>query len=153
MLSSSQTIRIHRLVSPATVLGPYIRACIWVQGCSTNCKNCITTEAMAADGGVEMSLAELSEWVLSRSGIEGITISGGEPLFQENAVLELVKLLKGMDICLYTGSNLDEVPKEILPFLRYIKVGKYKKELKCSTKPYIGSSNQKFINLLNDKVL
>jgi anaerobic ribonucleoside-triphosphate reductase activating protein len=78
-----------------------------------------------------------------------ITITGGEPFFQEKAVLELVKVLDGMDICVYTGSSLHEVPKEILPYLHYIKVGKYKKELKCTTKPFIGSTNQEFIELKN----
>ena len=71
----------------------------------------------------------------------------GKPFFQKEAVIALIKELEGCDLCLYTSSNYDEVPIEILPYLHYLKVGKYKQEFRCTTLPYIGSSNQKFIDL------
>lgn len=76
-----------------------------------------------------------------------ITISGGEPLLQYPAILELVKKLEGFDIALYTGFELEDVPKEILHYLHYIKVGKYIKEKRATITQYVGSTNQKFIEL------
>ncbi len=76
-----------------------------------------------------------------------LTISGGEPLQQYPAVLELLTGLSDFDIALYTGFNLDRVPKEILRLLRYVKVGRYIHEKGSTVLPYVGSSNQQFINL------
>lgn len=147
-------IRINAInYNGSLVDGPGLRTVVFLQGCNIKCNGCHNEITWDENCGILRDVNELANELILNVKNKKITISGGEPLFQEKAVLELVRLLKGMDICLYTGSNLEEVPKEILPFLRYIKVGKYKKELKCSTKPYIGSTNQKFIDLLNDKIL
>ena len=76
-----------------------------------------------------------------------LTISGGEPLLQRQAVLELVRGLLDFDIALYTGFEFEDVPKDIIEHLRYIKVGRYIQEKRSSIIPYVGSSNQKFIDL------
>jgi len=64
-----------------------------------------------------------------------------------NEIMTLIESLSGFDICLYTGFEMDEVPNELVEKLTYIKVGKFVKSLQTSTKPYVGSSNQKFIKL------
>ena len=126
-----------------------MRALVFLQGCDIRCEGCHNQSTWNKDCGkvcvVETLVAELSSKVRNKK----VTITGGEPFFQTEAVIELARLLhgRGFDVCLYTGSNLDEVPKEILPFLKYIKVGKYKKHLRCTTTPYIGSTNQEFITL------
>lgn len=76
-----------------------------------------------------------------------ITITGGEPLYQKEALLELVKLLGGFDICVYTSYELEEVPEELLRHIRYIKTGRYEKDRRCTTRPYVGSTNQRFIEI------
>ena len=76
-----------------------------------------------------------------------LTISGGEPLLQYPAVLELIKKLKFFDITLYTGYDLQDVPKEILHHINYIKVGHFIEKERTTVIPFIGSKNQKFINL------
>lgn len=43
-----------------------------------------------------------------------ITLSGGEPLMQKDAVLDIVKKLHDFDIALYTGHELNEVPAKLL---------------------------------------
>ena len=59
----------------------------------------------------------------------------------------MFEMIKDWDICLYTGRNLEDVPKNILKYLKYIKVGHFIEELKTTKIPFIGSSNQKFIVL------
>jgi anaerobic ribonucleoside-triphosphate reductase activating protein len=76
-----------------------------------------------------------------------LTISGGEPLLQTPAILKLVKELNDFNIVLYTGYELDDVPRELLDHLDYIKVGKYEKSKRCTTIDYLGSTNQRFIKL------
>jgi len=127
--------------------GPGIRTVVYLQGCTHYCDGCHNVTTWDSDLGKNYDIQEIAQELKKNSYNNKITISGGEPLFQKDAVIALVKELKDCDLCLYTGSNLDEVPEEILPYLHYIKVGKYKKELRCTTIPFIGSSNQTFINL------
>lgn len=131
------------------VNGPGVRTLVFLQGCDICCEGCHNKITWKGDCGKTYDVAELADELYARLSNKKITITGGEPFFQQAAVLELVRLLheRGFNICLYTGSNFDEVPKEILTYLKYIKVGKFKKHLRCSTKPYIGSTNQEFITL------
>ena len=57
---------------------------------------------------------------------------------QKEALLDLLKELKDFDLCLYTGHELNEVPQEILNYLKYIKVGPVVQKLKKTTKQFIG---------------
>ena len=61
--------------------------------------------------------------------------------------LELVKKLSDFNIVLYTGYELDDIPKEFLENIEYIKVGKFDKNKHSTTMDYLGSSNQRFIPL------
>ena len=76
-----------------------------------------------------------------------LTISGGEPLMQTDALLELLEELKDFNLCLYTGHELNEVPEKVLSYLKYVKVGRFEQELKTTTQPFVGSSNQQFIEV------
>ena len=67
---------------------------------------------------------------------------------QEEALKELLEELKDFDLCLYTGHELNEIPQEILSYLKYVKVGRFEQELKTTTQAFVGSSNQKFIEVL-----
>jgi anaerobic ribonucleoside-triphosphate reductase activating protein len=120
-----------------------------LQGCHIQCEGCHNASTWEKDCGTEYSVTELAEELKTKIKNKKITITGGEPFFQTDAVMELTQKLHGygFDICLYTGSNLDEVPQEILQYLKYIKVGKYNKTLRCTTRPYVGSTNQEFVKL------
>ena len=66
---------------------------------------------------------------------------------QADAVYELIALLCDFDICLYTGHDISEVPQKILDKIHYLKYGPYIEELKTTTMPFIGSSNQVFTEI------
>jgi anaerobic ribonucleoside-triphosphate reductase activating protein len=68
---------------------------------------------------------------------------------QADALKDLLEELKDFDLCLYTGHLLNEVPQDILNYLKYIKVGPFVQELKTTTKPFVGSKNQEFIEVKN----
>ena len=59
----------------------------------------------------------------------------------------MLEKLKDFDLCMYTGYNLNEVPTDILKYLKYIKVGPYIQELKTTIKPFVGSKNQEFLEV------
>ena len=97
--------------------------------------------------GTQMTTEELAKILHLKVLNKKITISGGEPLLQSEALLELVKKLKDFDIAVYTGHKLEEVPKELLENIKYIKTGSFIEEKMTTVNPYVGSSNQQFRRL------
>ncbi|MFX1529464.1 MAG: 4Fe-4S single cluster domain-containing protein [Promethearchaeota archaeon] len=127
--------------------GPGIRTVLFVQGCNRRCEDCHNPSTWDFEKGREYEIDDIIEDLRKNCLNKKLTISGGEPLLQYTAILELVKKLDDFNIVLYTGYEYNEVPKEILQYIDYIKVGNYIKELRTTITPYMGSKNQKFINL------
>ncbi|MHA1868953.1 MAG: 4Fe-4S single cluster domain-containing protein [Candidatus Heimdallarchaeaceae archaeon] len=93
--------------------GPGVRLGIWVQGCTRNCPGCINPETHDPNKGVEMSVEEILSTILEcESEIEGISISGGEPLDQIEELQKLLELLKNqtkLTVILWTGYKMEEL--------------------------------------------
>jgi anaerobic ribonucleoside-triphosphate reductase activating protein len=90
---------------------------IWTQGCSLKCPGCYNPETHSFDGGTWLSINELYNRVAALgNSIEGITISGGEPLQQAEAMAIFLKKLKsspGLSIILFTGYEWKELERVI----------------------------------------
>lgn len=99
-------IAISRIHFPVTRLGPGRRIGIWLQGCSIRCPGCISADTWAADRGattVEVVMAAIAAWL---PAADGITVSGGEPFDQPEALAALLTALRlrsAADIFVYTG--------------------------------------------------
>ncbi len=133
--------------NPSLVDGIGYRTVVFLQGCYFKCSGCHNKSTWDIKNGQEMSINELANILKEKAFNKKITISGGEPLMQKDALLELLKELDGYDIFLYTGHEYEDVPEEILKYLKYIKVGRFIEELKSSTTPFVGSTNQRFIEV------
>ena len=127
--------------------GPGVRTVVFFQGCDLRCKGCQNPSAWDIKKGTEVETQELATLLKKEVCNKKITFSGGEPLMQADALIELVKLLDGFNIAVYTGHELCDVPQELLERINYIKTGPFKEELKTSTLAYMGSSNQEFRRL------
>ena len=105
------TLRLFRRESPVRVLGPYARAVIWVQGCHFHCPGCIVPESWDSANGFAAPVSELAEWAVTQpADIEGITLSGGEPLNQAGVLCGLIDKIQSrrdMGVVCYTGYTLD----------------------------------------------
>ena len=132
--------------------GPGIRTVLFVQGCKRECEDCHNPSTWDFDKGKEFDIEDIVEELRKKCLNKKLTISGGEPLLQYPAILDLVKILDGFNIVLYTGFEYDDVPKELLPYLDYIKVGKYIKERGSTIIPFMGSNNQRFIDIRGGKI-
>ena len=111
--------------------------------CNKTCEYCINKSQEYRSKWTKISMVNEVMWKQYRS----VVISGGEPLMQKTALYELLKLLDGYDICLYTSYSENDVPHNIIEKLSYLKVGKFEIDRKTSRLPYVGSDNQKFIRL------
>ena len=146
-------IRIHNILPKSRANGPGIRFCIWVQGCTLGCPNCHNPATHNLDSGTEVSIKNLYDKISSLVGeIDGISISGGEPLQQPTAVIELLTLVKNklnLSTILWTGYSPKELEKmHLLETLKeivdVIVSGRYIDKLRIA-KGLRGSNNKKYI--------
>ena len=142
------SIRFNR----SLVDGPGVRSVVFFQGCDIHCKGCQNPSSWDIKDGVSYNVEELADLLKKNVINKKLTLSGGEPLLQKSAVVELIDNLPDFDIVLYTGHDLVEVPKEILQKISYIKTGAFVEELKTSTTPYVGSTNQTFMKVNHAKM-
>lgn len=115
-------IAVSKAHYPVTVLGPGKRIGIWLQGCRIQCKGCVSQDTWTSDAGHEMTVARLMRWCrdAAKDGVEGITISGGEPFDQPealNALLDAIHFWREeagitMDILCYSGYPLTTLQKK-----------------------------------------
>jgi anaerobic ribonucleoside-triphosphate reductase activating protein len=112
-------IALSRVHYPVRSLGPGRRLGIWFQGCSIRCPGCISADTWASDRGVT-SVDELfeavSQWL---SSSDGVTISGGEPFDQPDALRELLLKIRRAcraDILLYTGYAFESLSSQLHHF-------------------------------------
>jgi len=104
--NSSEFLSIFRYEAPIAVLGPGLRAGIWVQGCPFTCKGCIVPESWNTAAGERVKIEELARWVLTQPDITGITLSGGEPMAQAAALIQLIDTVQSeadLGVMCYTG--------------------------------------------------
>ena len=146
--NQSQIIYINSIMkNPSLCDGIGYRTVLFLQGCDLHCTGCHNQEAWDISKGIRLTVAELADALREKCINKELTISGGEPLLQVDAVDELITLLSDFDICLYTGHDISEVPQKLLDKIHYLKYGPYVEKLKTTTMPFIGSSNQVFMEI------
>lgn len=133
--------------NPSLCDGLGYRTVLFLQGCDLQCIGCQNKSTWDLTKGIKKDVKVLAQELREKCFNKELTISGGEPLMQTGALRELLEELKDFDLCLYTGHELNEVPQSILIYLKYIKVGRFVQELRTTTKPFVGSSNQRFMEV------
>lgn len=109
--------KIHSIETFGTVDGPGIRFVIFLQGCNFRCLYCHNPDTWCDDGAEEKTVDELVDEISKyKRYIEGITVSGGEPLLQMEFVTELFKEVKkqGLSTCLDTNGSVFNLADEKL---------------------------------------
>lgn len=142
------------LQSDSVVDGSGIRTVIWTQGCSHNCPGCHNPGTHDFNGGVEVDIESIKEELSSLENQTGITFSGGDPIFQIDAVIELSRYIRelNMSIWVYTGFTYEkvlEMPKgrELLELIDVLVDGKFDITKRTLAAPFRGSSNQRIIDV------
>jgi anaerobic ribonucleoside-triphosphate reductase activating protein len=147
-------ISISRLHYPVTTLGPGRRVGIWLQGCKIRCPGCVSLDTWAEDKGLT-TVDEVVRAVASWLGeADGVTISGGEPFDQSDALTALLAnlpLRDGQDVLVYSGYPFEQI--EALPAVRQGRIDALVSDPylvdAAQTLPLRGSDNQR-LHLLTE---
>lgn len=158
----TDTIRLHNIAYRTKVLGPGERFAIWLQGCKRRCKGCMSESSRPLEGGRLASISKLSQVILEQQELEGITVSGGEPFLQPEALcalLERIRSASELGVIVYTGFTLEQlkamedpwIDKMLSGYIDLLIDGEYVDSLNDG-KSLKGSSNQRVL-FLTDRYL
>ena len=147
-------IRIAGTVNDSVVDGPGIRYTVFFQGCHHNCFGCHNPQTHSVDGGYEIDTDEIIKEIRNNPLLDGITLSGGEPLLQVEGAGELARICRenGLNVICYTGFTYEKIfgIKNIgllLPYIDYLVDGKFENDLRDLSLKYRGSKNQRIIDV------
>ena len=148
-------IKLHHFLPYSRANGPGLRAVIWLRGCTLGCPGCFNPQTHSQKGGYWVSVDQLfSEVMTLQSEIQGVTISGGEPLQQMRPLLKLLQRLRSeseLSILLFSGYSWNEIEgipngKQLLSLLDVLVAGRYRQD-QPGPGGLLGSSNQQIYTL------
>ena len=84
-------IKIASVINDSIVDGPGIRMTVFFQGCSHGCEGCFNKETWDFNGGHYCDVEDIYKAAMNNPLLDGITLSGGDPIYQVKGALELVK--------------------------------------------------------------
>ena len=115
-------IALNKAHYPVTVLGPGKRIGLWLQGCSIGCTGCVSQDTWAADETFDTTVETVLDWCrkVATQGLDGVTISGGEPFEQPEALGALLAGLQAwrseatldFDVLAYSGMPLRRLQRD-----------------------------------------
>ncbi|MDR0365374.1 MAG: radical SAM protein [Bifidobacteriaceae bacterium] len=172
----SLSVAVNRILAPITALGPGRRLGLWVQGCALRCEGCASRDTWDPSGGRLMPTEELAaelNRLIELHELDGLTLTGGEPFDQAEALAETLRLLRlrpapsersdsapeipgeskaSLDVLAFTGYTASAAKRKagaLWEMLDAVVAGPYRQDLP-SDEPLIASSNQQLIRLNPD---
>lgn len=153
----------HNITKDDMLNGDGLRTVLWVSGCNHHCDECQNPQTWDIDSGIHFGVEDEKELFsyLDKDYCSGITFSGGDPLHpaNRNVVARLCRRFRYRydnikTIWIYTGYLWEDVKD--LPIMDYVDVlvdGPYMKQLRDVTAEWVGSTNQRVIDVQASLVL
>ena len=146
----------HNITKDDMLNGDGLRVVLWVAGCNHHCQGCQNPQTWDINSGIPFdNTAKLELFAeLDKEYIDGITLSGGDPLHPQNlqSTTKLLKEIKekypNKTVWIYTGYTYEQIQeKELIKYIDVLVDGPYKKSRRDLHLEYRGSSNQRIIRL------
>jgi anaerobic ribonucleoside-triphosphate reductase activating protein len=144
-------LNLHAILPQSRANGPGVRTAIWFQGCTLVCPGCFNPDTHSSEPRLLAPPEQLVARIAAeQDGIEGITLSGGEPLQQAEGLLELlcgVRLATRLSVVLFSGYTLEEIlamplGRDILAHVDVLIDGRYD-QMQRLARGLRGSGNQR----------
>ena len=157
IIRDEMNMNYHNITTCDLLNGSGARVVLWVAGCDHACPGCHNRQTWDHQSGIPFDGEALDELekALSEEFCAGLTLSGGDPLSDQNyeTCLDIARWFKELfptkDLWVYTGythEQLIEFEKdEILLFTDTLVDGRFEARLKKDSLPYRGSTNQRLI--------
>jgi len=149
------TMQIAQVVPCTEAEGPGKRFAVWFQGCPLRCPGCCNPEFLPFKGGQTKTLREMTHELTrakEESGVEGITLMGGEPFAHVAGSLALAKVSQqlGLSVMVFSGYTIEELQQrsepevgELIARTDILVDGPYIREQPDTERRWIGSRNQR----------
>nr|MDO8117549.1 4Fe-4S single cluster domain-containing protein [Candidatus Sigynarchaeota archaeon] len=109
-------LNVARIIPASYVNGPGKRAVIWFQGCMKHCEGCFNPTLWSPEKRYLLTPQELYAKIKIEPGIEGVTLTGGEPMIQHKDLVPFLELVKkdGLSVICFTGLSMAEIKAEMM---------------------------------------
>lgn len=145
-----------------TANGPGLRVTLWVSGCTLKCEGCFNPETHDFSYGQEWTpdSYELLAEYLSKDGITGLSVLGGEPSDNAEDLLPILRQVRKdfpeKTIWMWSGRVMSALlrKRHVVDMLKFVDVlvdGPFIQRLAEPSLKYRGSMNQRVIHLTNFK--
>jgi anaerobic ribonucleoside-triphosphate reductase activating protein len=151
-------LNLHAVERRSLANGPGNRFVVWFQGCTLRCRGCYNPETHTTGPRDVTPVGSLLQRIAAEGdGLDGVTITGGEPFEQPHALLALLLGLRertDLSLLAFSGHTLEEIQRrplggEILASLDVLISGRYSERQRLG-RGLRGSTNKR-IHLLTDR--
>ncbi len=153
-------LNVSNIESRSRVNGPGTRAVVWVQGCTIGCPGCFNPHTHAHETRRLLDPRSLGLKLLADDGIDGLTLSGGEPFEQARACSILAHTVRdsGKSVMVFSGyrydileASPDESVHDFLNNVDLLVAGPYVESMQADGSDWRASTNQ-HVHFLTDRL-
>lgn len=142
------------IINCSIVDGEGFRVALYVSGCKHYCEGCHNNATWDFNNGKKYTqdVENILFDRLNKSYIKGLTLTGGDPLYNFEDILPLLKKFREVygtskDVWLYTGFTMEEIDsndkyKEVIDLCDYVVDGRFVLSKRNTTLSFKGSDNQ-----------
>lgn len=151
---------VEKSIYESLVDGSGFRIVIFLCGCDIGCKGCQNKNYWNINNGSIYDIEDLAEYIISlykNGNYDGLTFSGGDPMYQKDKLLILIKKIResipDINIWCYTGNVYENISNyEVLKYINVLVDGPFIEELKTVGLRFRGSENQRLLYLKDGKI-
>lgn len=144
------------IIKESKVNGPGNRLVLWTSGCYRNCIGCFNKDAQKLSLSKILSPHKICDMLVSGTH-DGISVSGGEPFYQDKELCELLRLCKenGFNTLVFSGYTYSEIISHrfgAITYCDYLIDGRYVDGMTSSCS-FTGSKNQRLLQLKDGQII